>query len=306
MTVFASASCAFLDQYDEWEYLPAMSELAIRGLIPQVTAWLEEDDLHRNFHYTKSLPETSVKLVLKLKSPMILAGLDYLTATFAALGSDHRDFDFLKAFEGKTFKAGDVIEFPETMTFARAVTGERLALNLVQHASSVATFTNEFVKIAQASGIKILDTRKTTPGMRALEKYAVRIGGGFNHRLGQTDSWMIKDNHKSSMGGLDGAWKFFQSQGAFYNTTIVEIHDLSELKKAIEMGIRHVMLDNFEPSDIYEAIKMKTPGMTYEVSGGINLKTLADYMISGVDAVSVGALTYSAPRVDISLKFRNV
>ena len=283
-----------------------MSELAIRSLLPQILNWLDEDDLHRNFHYTKTLPEVLVRPVLKIKSPMLLAGLDYLTATFVALGSDLKDFEFLKEFEGKNFKAGDVIEFPKPMSFARAVTGERLALNLVQHASSVATFTQEFVRIAEGSGVKILDTRKTTPGMRALEKYGVRVGGGFNHRLGQTDSWMIKDNHKSSLGGLKGAWEFFVSQGAFYNSTIVEIHNVEELQVAISLGVKNVMLDNFSPDQVREALKLKASGMTVEISGGINLESVRNYLITGVDAISVGALTHSAPRVDISLKFRNI
>ncbi len=280
-----------------------MSDLALRGLLPQIQTWLEEDDLNRNFHYIKSLPEHPVNLVLKIKSPMILAGLDYLAATFVALGSDPSDFHFLKSYEGKLIPSGSVIEFPKSLSFAQAVTGERLALNLTQHASSIATWTKEFVKMTEGTGIKILDTRKTTPGLRSLEKYAVRVGGGFNHRLGQTDSWMIKDNHKSSMGGLKGAWDFFASQGVFYNNVVVEIHDLNELTQAIKLGVTHVMLDNFKPELIEDAVKMKVQGMTYEVSGGVNLTNLKSYLIKGVDAISIGALTYSAPRVDISLKF---
>jgi nicotinate-nucleotide pyrophosphorylase (carboxylating) len=280
-----------------------MSDLAIKGLLPQIQTWLEEDDLHRNFHYIKSLPEHPVNLVLKIKSPMILAGLDYLAATFVALGAEPSDFNFLKSYEGKELDSGTVIEFPKTLTFAQAVTGERLALNLTQHASSIATWTQQFVKLTAGTGIKILDTRKTTPGLRSLEKYAVRVGGGFNHRLGQTDSWMIKDNHKASMGGLKEAWEFFASQGAFYNSVVVEIHDLDELSQAIKLGVSHVMLDNFKPELIEEAVKFKSGGMTFEVSGGVNLNNLKSYLIKGVDAISIGALTYSAPRVDISLKF---
>jgi nicotinate-nucleotide pyrophosphorylase (carboxylating) len=162
------------------------------------------------------------------------------------------------------------------------------------------------VSLAKEKGIKILDTRKTTPGLRSLEKYAVRLGGGFNHRLGQADTWMIKDNHKSSLGGLAGAWKFFNDQGAFYNNIVVEIHSQDELKEAIALGCRHVMLDNFTPDKIREAVKVKVPGMTFEVSGGLTLKTIPDYLIDGVDALSLGSITYSAPRVDLSLKFKNL
>ncbi len=283
-----------------------MTELVIQSLLPQINTWLKEDDLYRNFYYIKSLPNHPVKLVLKIKSPLILSGLDYFIATFVALGANAADFDFLKTLEGKTFKMGEVIEFEKPMPFSLAVTGERLALNLLQHSSSISTWTHEFVTLAHDSGIKILDTRKTTPGMRAIEKYAVRLGGGFNHRLGQTDSWMIKDNHKSSLGGLKGAWEFFKAQGAFYNNTIVEIHDLTELKEAINLGVEHVMLDNFSPENIHAAVKLKTSSMTIEVSGGIKLSTIKEFLIPGVDALSVGSLTYSAPRVDLSLKFRTV
>lgn len=279
-------------------------DMGIKSLLPDIQNWLSEDDLTRNFHYTKTLPTHPVKLELKVKSPLILAGTDYLAATFIELGSV-MNFSFLSEYEGKKFNEM-TISFPETMPFNIAVTGERLALNLVQHASSVATWTSKHVELAKSKNIKILDTRKTTPGLRSLEKYAVRVGGGFNHRLGQTDTWMIKDNHKSSLGGLKGAWNFFMGQGAFYNNIVVEIHSLEELKEAINMGCRHVMLDNFSPDKIREAIKLKTKDMTFEVSGGINLQTMSEYLIEGVDALSMGSITYSAPRVDLSLKFRTV
>jgi nicotinate-nucleotide pyrophosphorylase (carboxylating) len=277
---------------------------SIKALLPQIETWLIEDDLLRNYHYSKTLPKTPVKLSLKIKSPMILSGLDYLTATFVALGIDDKPFEFLNEFEGKKFSGTEAIDFPFEIPFSAAVTGERLALNLVQHASSISTWTAEHVALAQESGIKILDTRKTTPGMRAIEKYAVRVGGGFNHRLGQTDTWMIKDNHKTCLGGIKGAWDFFQSQGSFYNNTVVEIHDLKELKTAIELGITQVMLDNFSAADVKTAVGMKKPGMTFEVSGGLRLHTIKDYLISGVDALSIGSLTYSAPKVDVSLKYK--
>ena len=282
-----------------------MLEMSIKSLLPQIQNWLEEDDLTRNYHYVRSLPTHAVKLQLKVKSPLILAGTDYLAATFIALGGDNH-FSFLKEFEGKKLEAGTVIDFPQTMPFNLAVTGERLGLNLLQHASSIATWTEKHVALAQNKNIKILDTRKTTPGLRTLEKYAVRMGGGFNHRLGQSDTWMIKDNHKTSLGGLAGAWKFFQNQGAFYNNTVVEIHSIEELKEAIELGCTNVMLDNFSPEKVKEAVKLKKAGMTFEVSGGLNFSSMNQYLIEGVDALSMGSITYSAPRVDLSLKFQTL
>lgn len=277
-------------------------EMSIKSLLPQIEQWLLEDDLTRNFHYTRSLPTHSVCLQLKIKSPLILCGTDYMAATFIQLGSEN-NFSFFKEFEGKKLEP-TVIDFPDMMPFNIAVTGERLALNLVQHASSIATWTEKHVELAKDKNIKILDTRKTTPGLRSLEKYAVRVGGGFNHRLGQTDSWMIKDNHKTSLGGLKKAWDFFVNQGAFYNSIIVEIHSIDELKEAISLGCQHVMLDNFSPDSIKEAVKLKKTNMTIEVSGGLNLTTIDQYLIEGVDALSLGSITYSAPRVDLSLKFK--
>lgn len=283
-----------------------MSDFTLTSLYPQIKSWLEEDDLTRNFHYTRTLEGADVKLYLKIKSPMILSGTDYFVATFAALGANPEDMNFLRKWDGKEFRAGEVIEFPEAISFNIAVTGERLALNLMQHASSISTWTKKHVELANKKNIKLLDTRKTTPGLRSLEKYAVRVGGGFNHRLGQTDTWMIKDNHKTCLGGLQGAFEFFQKQGAFYNSIVAEIHDLSELKEAQSLGIKHLMLDNFSPEQIKEAVKIKPAGTTYEVSGGVKFDNLETYLIEGVDVISLGSLIYSAPRVDISLKFKPV
>ncbi|HXH75567.1 MAG TPA: carboxylating nicotinate-nucleotide diphosphorylase [Bacteriovoracaceae bacterium] len=283
-----------------------MKDLLHLSLLPSIQHWLEEDDLTRNVHYTKSLPEFPVMMTLNVKSDVILAGTDYFIATLGALGANTDEFNFLKEFEGKSVKTGEVISFTRSIPFQVVLTGERLALNLLQHASSIATWTAAHVKLANKHGIKILDTRKTTPGLRSLEKYAVRIGGGHNHRFGQADVWMIKDNHKNCMGGLKGAYEFFKSQGTFYNEIVAEIHKISELEEAITLGIQHVMLDNFSPADVIEAIKLKRPGMTFEVSGGIRLNTIRDYLIKGVDALSIGALTYSAPRVDLSLKFKPI
>lgn len=234
---------------------------------------------------------------------MVLAGADYFSAVFTYLGLGAEVFSELLKLEGKTFKTGDELKFSTEIPFNIIVNAERLALNLLQEASSIATWTRKHQDILKDSKIQLLDTRKTTPGLRTLQKYAVRVGGASNHRLGQADVWMIKDNHKSSLGGLKGAWDFFQNQKTFYQNTVVEIHDLEELKTAIEIGICHVMLDNFSPAQVKEAVKMKKAGMTYEVSGGLNLETMGQYLIDGVDALSMGSLTYSAPRVDISLKY---
>lgn len=276
----------------------------INSLLPIIFSWLEEDDLTRNYFYLQSLPKKEVFLKIKIKSDLIFAGADFFIAVFKSLGIEETVFADLKNYEGKLFTKGEVISFDKAIPFSVAVTGERLALNLIQHASSIATHTNKFVQQSALKNIKILDTRKTTPGLRLIEKYAVRVGGGFNHRFGQTDTWMVKDNHKTCLGGLKGAVDFFKSQGVFYNNIVAEIHTLDELQEAKGLQIKHIMLDNFSPDDIPQAVLLKEPGMTFEVSGGIALDTLSSYLVDGVDAISSSSLTSSAPRVDISLKYK--
>jgi nicotinate-nucleotide pyrophosphorylase (carboxylating) len=186
-----------------------------------------------------------------------------------------------------------------------ALSGERVALNLLSHASAIATYTHQLVKKASAKNIVILDTRKTTPGLRWLEKYAVVCGGGKNHRWSQTDMWMIKDNHKTLMGGVKGALEYFQNMGAYYNPILLEVHSLEELRQGLELGIRHFMLDNFSSNDIAKAVAIKKAQTTFEISGGVTLENIDQYLIAGIDAISVGSLTQNPPRIDLSLKMES-
>lgn len=259
-----------------------------------------EDEISGNSFYLNRLPTEEVTCLLKIKSDMIISGFPFFVAAFNFLGANLSMIEF-ENYEGKNLKAPTIIEFK--LPFNIALTGERVALNLLQISSSISTHTHKIVEAAN-NKVKILDTRKTTPGLRNLEKYAVRIGGGYNHRMSQTDVFMIKDNHKTFFGSLQKAYEFFQSMQTFYNPIVVEIHSLDELKEAISLGIKHVMLDNFNPTQIIDAIKLKQPGMTFELSGGINSSNLSQYLIEGVDAISMGALTYGAPHVDISMKIK--
>lgn len=276
-----------------------MKELNAVFIQELVTSYFKEDDFHTNFMYVSKLPADEVACSLKFKQDMVVAGLPFFVETFKYLCD--APLKELLCLEGREVKKGEELNFK--LPFNVALTGERIALNLLQRASAIATFTKKFVDIAQTKNIKILDTRKTTPGHRALEKYAVNVGGGHNHRFGQMDVWMIKDNHKNFFGGLKEALAYFESMKTFYHPIVVEIHDLEELKLAIELGVRHLMLDNFSPEQISEAVKLKTKAQTYEVSGGISLDNLKNYLIEGVDAISSGSLTYNAPHVDISLKY---
>ncbi|MBF0313974.1 MAG: carboxylating nicotinate-nucleotide diphosphorylase [Oligoflexia bacterium] len=269
-------------------------------LLPQL---LLEDGINVNDYYWKSLPTHKVKAEIKFKTPgTVVAGLPYFFETLSFLEGTAVGNAFA-AHEGKILAAPSE-EITFELSFRSALTGERLALNMLQRACSIATITKKFVDKAKREEVAILETRKTTPGLRFLEKYAVRVGGGHNHRFTQTDAFMIKDNHKTCLGGLAGAWNFFKKMQSFYTPIIVEIHSLEELKHAITLGIHHIMLDNFTPQMLTEALQAKPQGMTYELSGGINLSNIDSYIVKGVDAISIGALTYDVPSVDISLKYR--
>ncbi len=267
-----------------------------------IEKWLKEDGWGEVSHYWTSLPKVPVSPQLKIKSDLILAGLPWFCAVFETLDSTV-SLKQLHEYEGKFLKAGTVIELPSKLTWATAISGERLALNLLHRASAIATTTKKFVDQASSKGVMVLDTRKTTPGLRSLEKYAVRMGGGKNHRFSQVDAWMIKDNHKELF-GLEGAIEFFKNLGQPYKNLILEIHSLDELEVARKHGVHHLMLDNFSVEMIMTACKTKQKHEFFEVSGGIRLNTINNYLIDGVDAVSCGVITQFPDAVDVSFKFR--
>ena len=278
-------------------------DLAWKSIEKNLYNYFAEDDLVRNVYYTRSLPTDPVSCQLQFKSDLVIAGLPYFSGVFRFLHSQLKIPTIMEEYEGKEVKASDCLSISFELPFNLALTGERLALNLLQRASSIATLTRKFVQKAEKHQVAVLDTRKTTPGLRALEKYAVRVGGGHNHRFGQADAWMIKDNHKNFFGGIEEALRFFKSMQTYYNPIIVEIHNLDEFRQAIDLKVSHVMLDNFTPNQIRQAVVLKPTSMTIEVSGGLTLDSVDDYIIEGVDAISVGTLTYNAPFVDISLKY---
>lgn len=180
--------------------------------------------------------------------------------------------------------------------------GERLTLNLLQRLSGIATKTATYVALAAPSGIKVLDTRKTTPLLRPLEKYAVRMGGGSNHRSGLYDGILVKDNHLKLQPDFKKILDMFVAKGYPPEKVEIEVTSIEMLKKAMDAGGRWFLLDNMRPSLIRKCVKIKRPSMTYEVSGGISSKTFVKYLIRGVDAISIGGLTHSVKSLDISLE----
>jgi nicotinate-nucleotide pyrophosphorylase (carboxylating) len=236
---------------------------------------------------------------LLLKEQGVVCGLPVAEAVFRALDPE-------LSFEPL---AGDGDRAPDVRTDvarisgrSRAVlTGERTALNLLGRLSGIATLTRQFVDAIEGTGAEILDTRKTTPGLRALEKYAVRCGGGRNHRFGLDDGILVKDNHLRAAGGIRPAVDRLRAAG----TTLpieVEAESLDEVREALAAGADAVLLDNMPPAVMREAVAFAAGRATLEASGGVSLETVREIAETGVDFVSVGALTHSARSLDVSLE----
>ena len=217
-----------------------------------------------------------------------------------------KDLIIEKKFDdGDAVKFGDII-FTVTGSVRSILMAERLVLNCMQRMSGIATTTRKYVEAVAGTEVKILDTRKTTPLMRTLEKWAVRIGGGHNHRFGLYDMILIKDNHNDSSGGIHASLEKAKKYLAANNLSIpieVETRNLDEVKQALETGIANrIMLDNFTPDQIKEALVIINKQVATEASGGITILNLREYALTGVDYISIGALTHSVKSLDLSLK----
>src|SRR5206468_2187220 len=181
------------------------------------------------------------------------------------------------------------------------LTAERTALNFVQRLSGIATLARKFAAAVAVTGVRIVDTRKTTPGWRALEKYAVRCGGCFNHRSSLGEHVLIKDNHIAAAGSLSRAVKLARSAAPHLAKIEVEAKTLAEVREALRAGADVILLDNMTPALIRQAVALIGGAAVVEVSGGVRFETLRDYALPGVDVISIGALTHSATAVDLSL-----
>ena len=204
------------------------------------------------------------------------------------------------AADGQSVQAGAVLA--KVTGNARAIlSAERTALNLMGRLSGVATLTRAYVDRIDGTGARIVDTRKTTPGLRHLEKYAVRCGGGVNHRFGLDDAILIKDNHVAACGGVANALKRARAAAGHLTKIEVEVDSLQQLAEALPHGADVIMLDNFTPDDLKTAVALTAGRVVLEASGGVNLQTVRAIAESGVQVISVGALTHSAPVLDIGL-----
>lgn len=250
------------------------------------------------------IPDTAMgKSRLLIKEPGILAGVEIARKIFHRFDPDLKMTVYIE--DGTAVKPGDVAFVVEGRVQSLLQT-ERLMLNVMQRMSGIATMTHRYVKKLEGLHTRILDTRKTIPGMRMLEKEAVKIGGGVNHRIGLFDMILLKDNHVDFAGGIENAISrchdYLKAKGKDLKIEI-EVRNLDELKEVMRVGgVDRIMLDNFSPELTKEAVKIVGGKYEIESSGGITFDTIRDYAESGVDFVSVGALTHSVKGLDMSFK----
>lgn len=247
-------------------------------------------------------PDKTGKAHLIIKEPGIIAGIDIAEKVF--LKTD-KDLVFHKIFsDGAEVKPGDVVFTVEGRSVS-ILSGERLALNFMQRMSGIATYTHKLVSLISGLNTKLLDTRKTTPLLRELEKYSVKVGGGENHRMGLYDMIMIKDNHIDFAGGIIPAIESTKKYLAEKNKNLkieIEVKNLTELDVVLNHGgIDRIMLDNFSPAELKMAVEKIDHRFETEASGGITEKTIRKYAETGVDFISVGALTHHISSLDMSL-----
>jgi nicotinate-nucleotide pyrophosphorylase (carboxylating) len=265
--------------------------------------WLKEDVGSGDHSSLASIPRgTNGSSQLILKEDGVIAGLELAQALFAHV--DELVIFTPKMKDGEFLKKGTILATAEGPVHSLLVV-ERLMLNLMQRLSGVATQTYDLVQMVRHTGVTLLDTRKTTPGLRLLEKWAVTMGGGANHRIGLYDMIMLKDNHVDSAGGITTAVNNTREYLRKNNLDLkieVETRNLDEVRDAIDNKVDRIMFDNFSPERCKEAVAMVSDRAETEASGGITVDTLKDYAETGVNFISIGALTHSVKALDISFK----
>jgi nicotinate-nucleotide pyrophosphorylase (carboxylating) len=259
-----------------------------------------DEDIHTGDITTQSLqlPRRRISGFLKAKEEMVVCGLQVAECVFRTLDSE---LVFSSEFSDGDRVANGAILATFTGDAALLLQGERVALNLLQRMSGVATLTSRYVSAVHGTKARIVDTRKTTPGLRVLEKYAVRVGGGINHRTGLYDGVLIKENHITAAGGILEAVKRSRSYIPHTLKIEIETETLDDVSEALAAGADIIMLDNMDVSTMQEAVRIIAGQATVEASGGVNLATVRAIAETGVDIISVGALTHSAPSMDISM-----
>lgn len=279
--------------------------MEVENLINSLLELAFAEDIGDGDHTTLcSIPASEVgSSKLLIKEEGILAGVDVAKDVFYKFDPELKVEVFIE--DGAQVKPGDVA-FVVTGKVQSLLQTERLVLNLMQRMSGIATITNKYVKLLEGTKTKVLDTRKTTPGLRLLEKQAVKIGGGENHRIGLFDMILLKDNHVDFAGGIKNAITRAKQYLKEKNKDLkieIEVRNFDELNEALNVGgVDRIMLDNFTVEDTRKAVDIVNGRVELESSGGITFETIRDYAVTGVDYVSVGALTHSVKSLDMSLK----
>ena len=277
-----------------------LNQTAVRNL---VRVALAEDQGSGDATTLAVIPaELEIEALIRTRQACVCAGLPVAAAVFSELDPNVQFEPCVE--EGAKCRAGTVLA--RVTGRARAIlTGERVALNFLQRLTGIATLTRRFVDAVAGAPAEILDTRKTTPGLRLIEKYAVRMGGGTNHRFGLHDRIMVKDNHRvlASLEGPGGITRAVNACRKAYPSLQVEVEadSLDDVGEAVDAGADYVLLDNMSEEEMREAVDLTRGKCLLEASGGISLETVAAVAATGVDFISVGALTHSAPAVDIGL-----
>ena len=254
---------------------------------------------------TESIIPSNLKAKGIIKTPEegVVAGLNIACLVFQKLDSEIIFQEKIK--DGTQVVRGKVLA--EITGSAQIILkGERVALNFLQRMSGIATITSKFCQQVKDFSVRIVDTRKTTPGLRILEKYAVRMGGGYNHRFGLYDAVLIKDNHIAVAGGIKSAVNSVRKQISHTVKIEVEVESLSQLQEALEMKVDIIMLDNMDLNTMKKAVKMVKGKVLIEASGGITLEKVREIAQTGVDLISIGSLTHSVKSLDISMEIKNV
>lgn len=236
---------------------------------------------------------------LVAKDSGVLCGIDIAMRVFELIGGGV-EYE-IKIKDGTEVKKGDIIAEMSGST-KTLLKGERTALNLLQHMSGIATETNKCVKLVEGTNASVTDTRKTLPGLRALQKYAVTVGGGKNHRFNLSDGAMLKDNHLDAYGGITGAVTALRKKAGHMLKIEVEVRNLDELREALDCGCEVIMLDNMNNEEMKQAVQITAGRAKLEASGNITLENIRAAAETGVDIISLGALTHSVKCFDISMR----
>ena len=278
-----------------------MNSITMKMQADQLIGMALQEDITSEDVSTNAVMPTEVKGTVDLiaKEDGIIAGLDVYARVFQML-DEKTEIDF-KCKDGDEVKKGELMA---TLTgdIRVLLSGERVALNYLQRMSGIATYTRQVAKLLEGSKVTLLDTRKTTPNCRVFEKYAVRVGGGCNHRYNLSDGVLLKDNHIGAAGSITKAITMAKEYAPFVRKIEIEVETLEQVKEAVEAGADIIMLDNMTPEVMKQAVELIDGRAQTECSGNITKENIARIREIGVDFVSSGALTHSAPILDISMK----